>query len=228
MVVATFGPSTAWAGRAITCENGQFMLQDHGPLTAHQVVEYDDAGQLEWAYDGLRAWVHAQAAQAPLAPAARTRRSVPIWAWIVGGIVVVAAVIAIAAAQADRTPADTAADAPAGGGQPAQGITASPPRPTGMVAIYSWVGGGAVSNGLTTSAPIKLQGGHQVFAYTAVPVAGANSPPYVSWQILPGAGSVSPSTVAGGSADLYLEAGTYYISANSNNVNWTVRLSEER
>jgi hypothetical protein len=228
MVVATFGPTTAWAGRAITCENGRFMLQDHGPLTAQQVVEYDAAGRLEWAYDGLRAWAHAQAAQAPVAPAARSGRPVPLWAWIVGGIVFVAAVIAIAAAQAARTTADGAADTPAGSEQAAQRVTASPPRPTGMVTVYSWVGGGAVSSGLTTSAPIKLQGGHQVFAYTAVPMAGANSPPYVSWQILPGAGSVSPSTVAGGSVDLYLEAGTYYISANSNNVNWTVRLSEER
>jgi len=31
MVIATFGPSTAWVGETITFENGRFVLEGEGP-----------------------------------------------------------------------------------------------------------------------------------------------------------------------------------------------------
>lgn len=57
MLIATFGPSTGWLGKTITFENNTFVLQDHGPITASDVMHYDEQGHLEWANDGTRAWV---------------------------------------------------------------------------------------------------------------------------------------------------------------------------
>jgi uncharacterized RDD family membrane protein YckC len=57
VVIAWFGPETGWAGRTISFVQQQFVLADHGPVTAHDVLEYDRLGQLEWAYEGLREWV---------------------------------------------------------------------------------------------------------------------------------------------------------------------------
>ena len=61
MVVATFGPTTAWLGRTITFQNDAFVLQDHGPISAGDVMAYDQQGQLVWASDGTRAWVGSRA-----------------------------------------------------------------------------------------------------------------------------------------------------------------------
>jgi hypothetical protein len=61
-VIATFGPATGWEGRQITYLQGQFILQDHGAITAAHVLDYDAKGQLTWAYDGLREWVVSLAA----------------------------------------------------------------------------------------------------------------------------------------------------------------------
>ncbi len=56
MLVATFGPTTGWAGRTITFYEGSFTLEGHGFVTARDVLEYDRQGHLVWAYDGLREW----------------------------------------------------------------------------------------------------------------------------------------------------------------------------
>jgi hypothetical protein len=57
MVIATFNSATGWAGKTITFENQQLSLEDHGPITAWAVLEYDRQGHLAWAYEGLREWV---------------------------------------------------------------------------------------------------------------------------------------------------------------------------
>jgi hypothetical protein len=57
MLVATFGPSTGWAGRTITHDGGRFLLEGFGPVTARAVLDYDANGQLDWAYAGLPEWV---------------------------------------------------------------------------------------------------------------------------------------------------------------------------
>ena len=41
MVIATFGPTTAWHGKTITYENQQFTLEGHGAITAQDVVAYE-------------------------------------------------------------------------------------------------------------------------------------------------------------------------------------------
>ena len=75
MLVATFGGDTEWAGRTITQEEGRFVLQGFGVISAAQVLEYDAATPLLWSTGGTRAWVrsiaHREGAQKrPAAPAA--------------------------------------------------------------------------------------------------------------------------------------------------------------
>lgn len=70
-VVATFGPTTLWLGRVITFENEVLTLQDHGPISAVDVLSYDRQGQLVWANDRMRAWVES------MASAPRTARQGP-------------------------------------------------------------------------------------------------------------------------------------------------------
>ena len=62
MLIAIFGPTTGWVGKTITFENDAFVLQDHGPISASDVMNYDLQGHLVWANDGTRAWVGSQAA----------------------------------------------------------------------------------------------------------------------------------------------------------------------
>ena len=56
-LVATFGANTQWAGRTIMFEDGAFVLEDHGSITATDVLEYDRLGHLVWAEEGRRQWV---------------------------------------------------------------------------------------------------------------------------------------------------------------------------
>jgi hypothetical protein len=69
MLVATFGPSTAWAGKVISREGETFILQGHGPITASDVMSYDRQGYLVWANEGMRAWVGSLVSAAPVAGA---------------------------------------------------------------------------------------------------------------------------------------------------------------
>lgn len=74
MLIATFGPTTGWAGKTITFENEQIILEDHGPILAEHVVDYDRQGHLVWPYDGMRAWAYARAQAAPVVPVQRATR----------------------------------------------------------------------------------------------------------------------------------------------------------
>ena len=69
MLIATFGATTAWVGKTITYADEHFVLEEHGPIVASAIVEYDKRGHLEWSSEGLRKWVYELAAElAPLAP----------------------------------------------------------------------------------------------------------------------------------------------------------------
>ncbi len=104
MLVATFGPTTAWQGREIIWDVDRFILVGHGAIPAAGVLDYDRLGQLVWAQPELRAWVAevhrwetgGQPAAAGVAPAggagASGRRGLPAWA-IVLIVVAVAFVI---------------------------------------------------------------------------------------------------------------------------------------
>jgi len=107
MIVATFGPSTAWVGKSITFDDGRFSLEGVGLLEPHAVVEYDRQGHLQWSYDGLREWVYRQAGQEVSAPAAPPPPAP-------GGVTAVTA---------------TAASAPVTGARPAVASAPQPPEP---------------------------------------------------------------------------------------------------
>jgi len=61
MLIATFGPTTAWVGMQITREGDAFVLEGHGPISAADIMEYDRLGHLVWVNDGTRAWVGSKA-----------------------------------------------------------------------------------------------------------------------------------------------------------------------
>jgi hypothetical protein len=56
MVIATFSPNSALSGKSITYEDGRFALEGSLALDSKQVLEFDERGELEWAYGGLREW----------------------------------------------------------------------------------------------------------------------------------------------------------------------------
>jgi hypothetical protein len=70
VLVATFGPGTGWAGKKITHEDGQFVLEGSGPVSAAQVVALDRAVPLVWAVQGTRAWVGSLAQSGATPPVA--------------------------------------------------------------------------------------------------------------------------------------------------------------
>ncbi len=71
-VLATFGPATPWAGKTLTYEKGQFVLEGHGPITPEAVVSHEQQGHLVWPYEGLRKWALAVASR-PAAPVPANR-----------------------------------------------------------------------------------------------------------------------------------------------------------
>jgi hypothetical protein len=67
MLIATFGPSTGWAGKTIGYGDGRFTLEGVGPLSASDVLTYDRHGHISWAHAGLREWVQQLAAMSAAA-----------------------------------------------------------------------------------------------------------------------------------------------------------------
>jgi len=63
LLVATFGPTTAWMGKTVHYEAERFVLEGHGPIEATAVRDYGRQGHLIWAYEGLREWVDELAAR---------------------------------------------------------------------------------------------------------------------------------------------------------------------
>lgn len=57
MLVATFGPSTAWVGRSITYSDGRIWFDGH-PITSQMLIQYDRGGYLVWAYPEMRTWAY--------------------------------------------------------------------------------------------------------------------------------------------------------------------------
>jgi hypothetical protein len=99
MLIATFGPTTGWAGKTIQYENGQFALDGHGPLSAQDVIEYDRQGHLVWAGDGMRAWVASLVTASPKHPQKRSRLGLIIALGAMAVVVVVAAVLYVSVSQ---------------------------------------------------------------------------------------------------------------------------------
>ena len=91
LLVAVFNEATDLSGKNITYDEvqDQFVLQDHGPITARGVLDYDAQDQIEWAQEGLWDWVCVYAewertSQLPSRPA--------IWPLVLYGVVAAGAV----------------------------------------------------------------------------------------------------------------------------------------
>ena len=76
MLVATFGPTTAWVGKQITHEADVFVLESHGPISAADIMEYDRQGHLVWVNDGTRAWVGSKATRSDASSSAAAASTV--------------------------------------------------------------------------------------------------------------------------------------------------------
>jgi hypothetical protein len=57
MVIATFREGTPNENRTIEWEHGRLFVPDVHQVYVRDVIAFDDAGHIEWAYDGLREWV---------------------------------------------------------------------------------------------------------------------------------------------------------------------------
>ena len=69
MLVATFGASTAWAGKTITFDGSSLVLEGHGPVSAAQVLVYESQGHLIWASEQSTEMVRTMATAAAPVPA---------------------------------------------------------------------------------------------------------------------------------------------------------------
>lgn len=236
MLIATFGPSTGWAGKTIDYESGVFTLEGQGQISASNVLSYDRQGHLEWAYGGLREWVAAEAQQtrpivAPLmgsavggaassSPATNARPLV-----IVGVVVaVVIALIVIVAAVGSGGSVD-------GGGGTSGGSGAAPANGV-MTAVFTWPGGGA-GNDIRNSKPFTLEGGHQRVAVSSQEIVTEYSMSMQGWTLESADGGsememVNPANFGESQSDLYLPAGSYYLSSNTIDCTWTLTVFEER
>jgi type II secretory pathway pseudopilin PulG len=107
MLVATFGPSTAWQGREIIWDVDHFILVGHGAIPAAGVLDYDRRGQLIWAQPEYRAWAaqvdHWETGGKPAsgsggaAPSGARARKFPTWVivvLVVAGVLLVFSIIA--------------------------------------------------------------------------------------------------------------------------------------
>jgi len=122
MLVATFGPNTAWEGREIIWDVDHFILVGHGAIPAAGVLDYDRRGQLVWPDPALRSWAYEidlweNGGRSSLGPAAGmsvspgagpavaaaggakpARRGIPTWVIVVIVVAVLALIAAVAAA----------------------------------------------------------------------------------------------------------------------------------
>lgn len=74
MLIATFNDTTGWRDKTITFEDEHFILEGHGPVSPNNIMKYDEKGQLEWAGEGMRAWVGSRSQAASHPPAESTRK----------------------------------------------------------------------------------------------------------------------------------------------------------
>lgn len=123
MILATFRAGTPYGGRTIEYESGIFSLQAFGPVALDFVLQADMAGDLEWAYAGLREWTR----QFP--------SSAPGFAMQQPAVVAHAPVLAATSPPAQEQPRDFPSPSRSAAAAPAVGKAHSRKRTRGLVVV---------------------------------------------------------------------------------------------
>lgn len=74
-IIAMLNDASDHAGKRIFFHDGTFSLEGGGSLQVNDVLRYDERGQLEWAYDGLREWVRSVESARPASGHAEQKRT---------------------------------------------------------------------------------------------------------------------------------------------------------
>lgn len=85
MLIATFGPTTAWVGKRITWDHGVFTVEGEGPVTAAHIMEYDRQGHVIWVNEGARAWVGSRVAAGASPAGSAAAKAARVWRGVWGG-----------------------------------------------------------------------------------------------------------------------------------------------
>ena len=145
MLIATFGSTTGWSGKTIDYDNGLFTLEGHGPISAVDVLAYDQQGHLTWAYDGLQAWVEQLAPGQGVPPVAlqrvapqtgaqppqRKSKALKVVLIVVGalvGLLIVAVVLGVALGGGSESSSETTAQTTPAATQPATPVATTQPE----------------------------------------------------------------------------------------------------
>ena len=101
-----------------------------------------------------------------------------------------------------------------------------------MTTIFTWPGGGA-GNDIRNSEPFTLNGGHQRVSVSSQEIVTEYSMSTQGWTLESADGGsememVNPASFGESQSDLYLPAGSYYLSSNTIDCTWTLTVSEER
>ena len=242
MLIATFGPSTAWVGKTIEYDGAKFVLEGYGPVAAQAVLDYDRQGHLVWTSAQSKELVAMMATsqapasmQTPVAaagpPTVRPLASPmkkpvsPVAVAVIVAAVVILAIIGIAAAASSSHDAAQQAGGAAGdAGQAAAAKT--------LVTVFTWPGGGA-DNDIRNSQPFQLAGGHQVVTVTSAPAGPYTDMTTLGWTLesSDSAGEMemlNPASTGTVQSDFYLPAGSYFLSSNTIAATWTVTVAEMR
>ncbi|MEI6501413.1 MAG: hypothetical protein WCP21_10375, partial [Armatimonadota bacterium] len=234
VLVATFNASSSWLGKTITWDEGVFTLEGHGAITAGDVLHYDTGGQLDWANDGMRAFVESLARATPasapplaaVVSAPATKHRTPGWVFaILGAAVVLAIVLAVALAVVIGLKSSTVNES-------AGGSTAAAEPSGTWVQVFSWQGGGP-GNDIRDSASFTLEGGHQRAKTTASAVTGGGTSPSAFWTMESSDGgdatqNLEMPSMGTWEPDFYRPAGSYHLSSITLDCTWTITISELR
>lgn len=233
MLIATFGPTTGWAGKTITREGDVFTLEGHGPITPADVMEYDRKGQLIWVNDGTRAWVGSRvgsgakvdvavpserdAAVSPDGPSASGSATVTIprrTLIILGGVALVVVAVLVVALVLPRL-----------GGGTASSTTSESPQRVKVMTLSGPYNEYFGRNGRQTSAAFEFKGTEQ--EVEAVLDGEGRLDVWLVSTAGPDSGHSDPSVVhigPSGTTTVYKEPGRYTLDVIAGGGPWTVNI----
>ena len=235
MLVATFGEGTEWAGKTITYSDGAFSVEDHGELSAEEVMHRGRQGELDWASEAMPFWVAALAHTSPPPEKHKT----PAWVWVVVAVAAVAMIAVVAGVGFFMRDAMRDETSPATSASPGVAQTTPPAEPAGAgagqgkgtwVSVLTWSGGGQGTL-VSRSDTFEIKGSQQRIGTFWDRVGSRKSTPPPQWRVVRTEdGSVAQTvtaTVQSELTPLQLEPGTYYLEATATDCIWRVIVEDQ-